>query len=285
MNQLIHNQMPNNSDMLCPSEAIIKDIIDENSTIKTFVVELTEPEQAKAFSYMPGQFVMVSIAHQGEAPISISSSPTQSGPFHLSIRKAGRLTSVMHNMAVGDFIGIRGPYGRSFPMKELENRDLLIVAGGIGLAPMRSVINYCVDNSSRYNSLTLLYGSRTPSDIAFKKDLAKWEKHPLVDVRLTVDMAEPGWNGNVGLVTSLLEDVEIDNKTHSALLCGPPIMIDAVSQILQNKGLEPKNIITTLERNMKCGIGLCGHCYMNGVYICKKGPVFTLEQLNQLDKI
>ncbi len=285
MNQLIHNQMPNNSDMLCPSEAIIKDIIDENSTIKTFVVELTEPKQAKAFSYMPGQFVMVSVAHQGEAPISISSSPTQSGPFHLSIRKAGRLTSVMHNMAVGDFIGIRGPYGRSFPMKELENRDLLIVAGGIGLAPMRSVINYCVDNSSRYNSLTLLYGSRTPSDIAFKKDLAKWEKHPLVDVRLTVDMAEPGWNGNVGLVTSLLEDVEIDNKTHSALLCGPPIMIDAVSQILQNKGLEPKNIITTLERNMKCGIGLCGHCYMNGVYICKKGPVFTLEQLNQLDKI
>ena len=288
MNQPQHiknnHYTPNNGDMLLPSEATIKDIIIENSTIKTFVIGLTDPQHAQSFSYMPGHFVMVSVPHQGEAPISISSSPTQQGPFHLSIRRAGRLTSAIHNMTKGDFLGIRGPYGHPFPMKALENRDLLIVAGGIGLAPMRSVINYCVDNASQYNSLTLLYGSRSPSDIAFKADLEQWERHPLVDVRLTVDVAEPGWNGHVGLVTSLLEDIEINNQSHSALLCGPPIMIDAVSQMLQDKGLEPENIITTLERNMKCGIGLCGHCYMNGIYICKHGPVFTMSQLNEIKR-
>ncbi len=277
------NSTSYNKEILCPAEAVIREIIEENSTIKTFVVEMSDPEYAKSFHYMPGQFVMVSVPHQGEAPISISSSPTSSSSsFHLSVRKAGKLTSRMHEMRVGDFLGIRGPYGRPFPMDELKGQHLLVIAGGIGLAPMRSVINYCVDNRSHYGSLTLFYGSRSPSDIAFKKDLAKWEKDPFVDVRLSVDVAEPGWNGHVGLVTSLLEDVEIDGKNHSALLCGPPVMIDAVAKLLQKKGLSPENIITTLERNMKCGVGLCGHCYMNGVYICKKGPVFTMEQLNQM---
>ncbi|NPA94882.1 MAG: oxidoreductase [Thermodesulfobacteria bacterium] len=271
----------NHVDILCPAEAVIKDIITENSTIKTFVVEILDEELAGTFTYLPGQFVMVSVPHKGEAPISISSHLTTPGLMHLSIRKAGRLTSALHQMKEGDHVGIRGPYGRPFPMQELQGRDILLVAGGIGLAPLRSVIEFCLHSPEQFGSITLLYGSRAPSDIAFRADLDRWAAEG-VDVRLTVDVAEPGWKGHVGLVTKLLEDVQIGGNSHSALLCGPPIMIDVVTKMLQDKGLSPDQIITTLERNMKCGVGLCGHCYMNGVYICKHGPVFTVSQLNDM---
>ncbi len=273
------NNGQNHTDILCPAEAVIQDIIVENSTIKTFIVEILDGATASSFTYLPGQFVMVSVPHQGEAPISISSHLTTPGLMHLSIRKAGRLTSAIHEMKKGDHIGIRGPYGRPFPMDELQGRNILLVAGGIGLAPLRSVIEHCLHNKEKYGTITLLYGSRAPSDIAFKADLEKWAKSG-VDVRLTVDVAEPGWKGNVGLVTKLLDDVQLDKDSHSALLCGPPIMIDVVTGILQSKGLPPSQIITTLERNMKCGVGLCGHCHMNGILICRKGPVFSVEQLN-----
>ena len=276
MNHIKNN---NNSDILLPVEAVIKDIIVENSTIKTFVVEITDKSIANTFKYLPGQFVMVSVAHQGEAPISISSHLVTPGVMHLSIRRAGRLTSSIHEMKAGEYIGIRGPYGRPFPMEALSGRNLLIVAGGIGLAPLRSVIGYCLESGlEKYPSITLLYGSRSPSDIAFKADLERWKKAG-VDVRLTVDVSEPGWDGRVGLVTELLHEVSLDPGSSSGLLCGPPIMIDVVSSMLKEKGFSPEQIITTLERNMKCGVGLCGHCHMDGVLICRKGPVFSIAEL------
>ena len=266
-----------------PHEAVIKDIIEENSTIKTYIVEFTDREFNSGFTYMPGQFVMLSVPDQGEAPISISSPPTRPGAIHLSVRKAGRLTSALHDMTAGQYIGIRGPYGRPFPMQELQGRDLLFVAGGIGLAPLRSVISFCLDSQGDYGAITLLYGSRTPLDIAFQADIDSWQASSSVDLRLSVDVAEPGWDGHVGLVTTLLDDIHINGENTSALLCGPPVMIDVVTEKLEVMGLSPENIITTMERNMKCGVGLCGHCHMEGVLVCKDGPVFSAAELKQIE--
>ncbi len=266
-----------------PHEAVIKEIVEENSSIKTYVIEFTDSEVNSGFSYLPGQFVMLSVPGQGEAPISISSTPTRPGSIHLSVRKAGRLTSALHEMKTGQYLGIRGPYGRPFPMDDLKGRDLLFVAGGIGLAPLRSVISYCLDRAGQYGSITLLYGSRTPSDIAFRADLEEWGRSDSVDVHLTVDVAEAGWDGNVGLVTTLLDQVQLKGDGTSALLCGPPVMIDAVIERLLDAGLSSDAIITTMERNMKCGVGLCGHCHMGSVLVCKHGPVFSVAELKEIE--
>ncbi len=266
-----------------PHEAVIKEIIEENSSIKTYVLEFTDRELNSAFSYMPGQFVMLSVPGQGEAPISISSTPTRPGIIHLSVRKAGRLTAALHEMETGQYLGIRGPYGRPFPMDDLKGKDLLFVAGGIGLAPLRSVISFCLDKAGQYGSITLLYGSRTPSDIAFRSDLEEWCASDAVDVHLTVDVAEAGWGSNVGLVTTLLDQVPLKVDGTSALLCGPPVMIDAVIERLLDAGLSSDAIITTMERNMKCGVGLCGHCHMGSVLVCKHGPVFSVAELKEIE--
>jgi NAD(P)H-flavin reductase len=168
-------------------------------------------------------------------------------------------------------------------MEELCGKDLLFVAGGIGLAPLRSVINFCLDRKGEYGSITLLYGSRSPSDIAFRADLDAWSAAGSVNLRLTVDVPEPGWNNGVGLVTTLLDNLEVNIPETRALLCGPPVMIDAVTENLIGMGFMPEGIITTMERNMKCGIGLCGHCHMGGALVCKDGPVFTVAELRQIE--
>lgn len=266
-----------------PHEAVIKDIIVENSTIRTYVLEFTDEALRRGFSHAPGQFVMLSVPHHGEAPISISSSPMSSGTIHLSVRKAGSLTSRLHCMKAGEYVGLRGPYGRPFPMQELRGRDLLFVAGGIGLAPLCSVIGFCLDTNGDYGHITLLYGSRTPSDIAFRRYLDQWTSSSSVTCLLTVDVPEPGWESNVGLVTTLLDQVDMDAGHSSALLCGPPVMIDAVAHDLLAMGFKAGDIITTMERNMKCGVGLCGHCHMHGKMVCRHGPVFSVEELQEIN--
>ena len=264
-----------------PHEAVIRSVREENSTIKTFELELAEPEYGADFSYLPGQFVMLSVRDHGEAPISITSAPARGGAIELSVRRAGSLTSALHAMKAGDRVGIRGPYGRPFPVEGLKGRDLVFVAGGIGLAPLRCMINYCLDRAGEYGRITLLYGSRKPSDMAFRADLESWRQEGVVDVRLTVDVPEPGWDGSVGLVTGLVSEVECDDSNTSALLCGPEVMLEAVSRRLHQAGLSEKNIVMTMERNMKCGIGLCGHCFMEGVMVCRQGPVFSAAELRE----
>lgn len=267
-----------------PNPARIVEIIEENSQIKTFVLAFTDPELNGSFSYEPGQFLMLSVPHCGEAPISISSSPTQTDTIHLSIRAAGKLTAAMHKLAPGATVGLRGPYGRPFPMDDLVGHDLLFVAGGIGLAPLRSVINTCLAEARMANNqLTILYGSRTPSDIAFQADLDSWQANPQVACHLTVDLAEPGWDGAVGVVTSLLDRVELEPTRSKALICGPAMMIKAVIGDLKGRDYRNKDIITTLERHMKCGVGLCRHCHMDSTLVCKDGPVFTWEELLKLN--
>ena len=266
-----------------PQSAIIAKIIEENSQIKTFEIVFSNRAVHKEFSYLPGQFMMVSVPHCGEAPISFSSSPTRPGGLSLSVRRAGQLTTALHTMKEGDHIGLRGPYGTPFNMEPLKGRDLLFVAGGIGLAPLRSVINYCLDNRQDYGRITILYGSRLPSDIAFRKDIEQWQHDSSITCLLTVDATEPGWEGPVGLVTALLDKIDINPAQSSGIVCGPPMMIGATLKELSNRGFADNNLITTMERHMKCGVGICRHCHMDGKLVCTDGPVFTLSQLREMD--
>ncbi len=270
------------ADLYLPRQARIDGIVRENSQIKTFVLSFVDEEFNSAFRYQCGQFLMVSVPHCGEAPISFSSSPTRPGSIELSVRRAGRLTSALHEMQVGDRLGLRGPYGRPFPLAGLVGRDLLFVAGGIGLAPLRSVVNACLDAREHYGGITVLYGSRAPSDIAFAADLADWAKSPRFACRLSVDSAAPGWRGAVGPVTGLLTETGVDPEKSVALVCGPPLMIRAVLGMLSEKGLPDDRILTTMERQMKCGVGLCRHCHMEGKLVCVDGPVFSLAELKRL---
>jgi len=268
------------TDIYLPRQAKVVQIEIENSQISTFVLAFSAPLFNENFRYQPGQFMLVSMPHCGEAPISISSTPTRPGTIHLSVRRAGKLTNAMHGLRVGDTLGLRGPYGRPFPMKELQGRDLLFVAGGIGLAPLRAVINACLDQE-RFGALTVLYGSRTPSDIAFQDDLALWQQQG-VDCRLTVDAAEAGWAGAVGLVTCLMDGLTPDLSRSTALVCGPPLMFKAVLGKLAAMGFSDEQVLTTMERHMKCGVGICRHCHMDGKLACVDGPVFSLAELRRL---
>ena len=266
-----------------PESAIINKVINENSQIKTFEVVFAHQPTQDAFTYLPGQFMMVSIPHCGEAPISFSSSPTRPDAICLSVRKAGQLTTAMHALKKGDRIGLRGPYGGPFEMTSLKGRDLLFVAGGIGLAPLRAVINYCLDNREDYGQIFILYGSRLPSDIAFHVDIKQWQQDSDITCLLTVDAGEPGWDGSVGLVTSLLNDIDIDPDKSCGIVCGPPMMIGATLNELSRRGFADDNLITTMERHMKCGVGICRHCHLDDKLVCTDGPVFTRAQLKNMD--
>jgi NAD(P)H-flavin reductase len=266
-----------------PVQAVIRERFDENDTIATFQLECIN--KSIPFTFLPGQFLMLSVPHCGEAAISISSAPSSLPLIDLSIRKAGELTTAIHEMHEGDHVGIRGPFGTPFPMASFANRDLLFVAGDIGLAPLKSVIDTCLFQSSleedAVKSITLIYGSRSPSDIAFQTALSSWQTQG-VDTRLIVDETDAEWQGEVGLVTDLLPSCTITENTR-ALVCGPPAMIRFVIAGLIEHGCTEEAILTTLERHMKCGMGICGHCHLDGKLVCVDGPVFSAAQLKSLD--
>jgi NAD(P)H-flavin reductase len=265
-----------------PHQARIIRVVAENAQIKTFELAFTDSARNQAFSYRPGQFMMVSIPHHGEAPISIASTPTRPGSLELSVRQAGHLTTAMHAMAVGDLVGLRGPYGRPFPVEACLGRDLVFVAGGIGLAPLRSLINFALDNRRDFGAITLLYGSRSPQDIAFSEDIRVWRDEAGVECLLTVDLADPGWQGAVGLVTTLLDQIHPDSARATGICCGPSVMIRAVLAELVRLGFSDDQCLTTLERHMKCGVGVCRHCHLDSTLVCVDGPVFTLAQLRRM---
>jgi len=274
--------MPNEN-IYQPQPAVIQAIRDENCQIKTFVLAFRDPEQNARFTYQPGQFMMVSIPHHGEAPISFSSTPSRPGTIELSVRRAGRLTSAMHELSEGHVIGLRGPYGRPFAMEELKSSHLLFVAGGIGLAPLRGVINYCLDNRQDYGRITILAGSRCPADVSFEEDLRTWQQQHGVTCAVTVDVGDEKWPHHVGLVTSLLDRFTEDPTASKVIVCGPPLMIRFVMADLSRRGFANADIITTMERHMKCGVGVCGHCHMDNKLVCVDGPVFSRAELQDLD--
>jgi NAD(P)H-flavin reductase len=265
-----------------PMIAIIEKIIDETPDTKTFRLRFEDPKQGEAFSWEPGQFVEVTVFGAGEAPIGFASSPLEKSFFELTVVNRGRVTGLMHELKEGDRVGIRGPHGNCWPLEAAKGMDILIISGGCGLAPLRPAILQVLANRSDYGKLCLLYGARTPADRDFVYDLDEWERRGDFHVLQTVDVADESWTGNVGVVTTLLDQVEIDPTNTVALTCGPPIMIKFATIALIKMGFSDDRVVTSLERYMKCGIGKCGHCCVNHFYLCTEGPVFTYRDLQML---
>ena len=244
-------------DTLIPKVGVITDIRQETPDVKTFRVEA--PEGGKLFEHMPGQCAMICVPGVSEGMFSITSSPTVKEYQEFSIKKCGKLTDYLHSLNVGDEITVRGPYGNHFPVEtELKGQNLLFIAGGIGLAPLRSVINYVLHNRENYGTVDILYGSRSADDLVQLKEIQEvWQKAPGVNVYLTIDREQEGWDGHVGFVPSYLKEIGFSTDK-TALLCGPPIMIKFVLAGLKEMGFSEEQVYTTLELRMKCGIGKCG---------------------------
>jgi len=247
---------------------------------KLFRIEL---DGKKDLEHAPGQFVQVSLFGVGEAPISICSSPTEKGYFELTVRRVGGLTTAMHKLETGSVLGIRGPFGKGFPLDAMRGNDILIVAGGLGIVPLRSLIHYILDQRKDFGDVQILLGCKTPKDMLFGEEVEAWQKRADIKFNCTVDRADPDWKGNVGLITSLIPGVSIEPQKTYAVVVGPPIMYKFVIVELLKKEIPGHQIIVSLERKMKCGLGKCGHCQIRGVYVCQSGPVFTYDELRQME--
>lgn len=238
----------------------------------------------RPLGHHPGQFVQVSLPGIGEAPISIASSPTRSAGFDLCVRRAGNVTDAVHRLRPGAKLGIRGPFGRGIPLDECMGRDVLIIAGGLGLAPLRSLIQYIQDGRDRFKNVSLLIGARTPDTLLFPAEYDTWRQAGRMTVEVTVDTARVGWTGHIGLITNLIPHVPLDPQTSVSIVCGPPIMYRFVLRKLAQRNLQNDHIYLSLERRMKCGMGKCGHCQMNDLYVCLEGPVFRYDRISHLQE-
>lgn len=264
-----------------PINAKITDVIDESPTIKSFVVV---PE--KKFKFETGQFVELTLPGEGEAPFTPSSSPSDSQKMEITIMKAGRVTSLLHQCKKGQKVGIRGPFGNGYPIDDFAGREVYIVGGGVGLAPIRSLFLTLVDRINDFKSVVCRFGAKTPEDFIYKSDLfGPWQKIRGVNMKLTVDNANGKWKDNVGVVTTILAPDDVDVRRSVAVVCGPPIMMKFTTLKLLEFGFKPANIYLSMEKNMSCGIGKCGHCMLGKFYVCKDGPVFTYEQIKNYPDI
>jgi len=250
--------------------------------VKTFKLAFQDEKLQKDFSYLPGQCVMVSLFGVGECFFAISSSPTQKGYVEVSVIKLGKVTSALHECELGDVLGVRGPYGNTFDVDGWRGKNIVFIGGGIGQAPLRSLINYVVNNRKKYGKLDVIYGARASQDLCFKKELSELEKREDVNVHLSIDVGENGWKKFVGFVPDNLLRVKPSPKNTVAVTCGPPIMIEFVIHNLLKLGFTEEQIFTTLEMRMKCGIGKCGRCNIGNLYVCKDGPVFSYKQLKNI---
>lgn len=270
-----------NTDALIPKVGIITDITEETPDVKTFRVNA--PGGGKLFDHMPGQCAMLCAPGVGEAMFSITSSPTVKDYQEFSIKKCGELTDYLHSVRVGSKITVRGPYGNHFPVEDvLKGRDLVFIAGGIGLAPLRSVINYVIDNRKDYGRVDVIYGARSADDLVKLSEIQNvWMKSDGINVHLTIDRLQECWDGHVGFVPNYVKEVNPDPAS-IALVCGPPIMIKFVLAGLKELGFRDDRIYTTFELRMKCGIGKCGRCNIGSKYVCKDGPVFRIDEIDEL---
>jgi sulfhydrogenase subunit gamma (sulfur reductase) len=230
----------------------------------------------------PGQFVELSLLGVGEAPISVCSSPTQQDSFEICVRKIGKVTSTLHSLAAGDAVGIRGPFGKGFRVSILEGNDLLLIAGGLGIAPLRSLIQYVIDNRRDFGRVSILLGCHTPQDMLFNDEIQSWSERIDVNFQCTVDRADPEWAGSIGVITSLIPGVTVAPMQTFAVAVGPPVMYRHVIKELVGKGIPEQQILLSLERHMKCGLGKCGHCQIHNIYCCQDGPVFRYDQIKHI---
>jgi NAD(P)H-flavin reductase len=269
-----------------PKTAIMDRVADEIPEVKTFYWHFEDDAEQRAFrKFRPGQFAQVSIFGAGEFPASLPPSPTEDETF-FTVRSVGSCTAALHQLKPGDKFGVRGPYGNGFPMEDYYGKNLVFVAGGIGLIPLRSCIVYALKNREKYDRILVFYGSRSPRELMYLASLREWERSAGIECRLTVDRKGPSdeWDGNIGVVGSLFKipgtDMPVNNTV--AFVCGPPVMFRFVIKDLLNLGFKENDIVSTLERYMKCGVGKCGHCCIGVAYVCTQGPVFTYEQIRNL---
>jgi NAD(P)H-flavin reductase len=251
-------------------------------TADTFSLELTPPQGTSDFFFQPGQFNMLYVFGVGEVPISISGDPAIRDRLVHTTRAVGTVTRAMGKLRAGDDLGVRGPYGAGWPLSEAAGRDVIVVAGGIGMAPLRPVIYHLLRNRGEYGRVVLLYGARTPQDILYTRELERWRSRFDLEVHLTVDRATGGWRGNVGVVTGLIGRSPFDPSNTIAVTCGPEIMMRFCIMELVERGVGEDGIYLSMERNMKCGIGLCGHCQLGPGFVCKDGPVHRFDRIKKL---
>jgi len=279
MNQSLEN-------VYLPKIAIVDSVRDEIDEVRTFYWHFEDEADQKAFKkFRPGQFAQVSLFGIGEFPTSLPPSPTEE-EFFFTVRRVGSCTTALHQLKPGDKFGVRGPYGNGFPMEEYYGKNLVFVAGGIGLIPLRSCIVYALKKRDKFNRIQIFYGSKTPKELMYRSNLQEWEQSAGIECKLTVDKECPTevWTGNIGVVGSLLKmsDMHVPVDNAIAFVCGPPVMFRFVIKDLLNLGFKERDIVSTLERYMKCGVGKCGHCCIGVSYVCMDGPVFTYEQIRKL---
>jgi len=262
-----------------PQIAVISKIIEETPSIRTIHFNFKDEKLQKKFTFDSGQFAELSVFGVGEATFCISSSPTRNGHLECAINMVGLVTNALHRLGVGAEIGFRGPYGNSFPLDIMRGKNLVFVGGGIGLAPLRSIIWNTLDNKNQYGKINIIYGARSPSDLCFKYELDSWRRDASINLVTTVDKGDKDWKGREGFVPAVLEQVAPSAKNAVAIVCGPPIMIRFTFPVLEKLGFKPDQIITTLEKRMKCGIGKCGRCNIGNLYVCRDGPVFSYAQI------
>jgi sulfhydrogenase subunit gamma (sulfur reductase) len=264
-------------------EEVITETEDKN--LKTFKFVFINPEDEEKFSYRPGQFAELSIAGKGEIPIGIASSPTEKGFVKFTVNKVGLVSSHLHNMSPGEVMGIRGPLGNWYPWEEMEGKNVVIVGGGFAFTTLRSSIVYMLhpDNRPKFKDIKVVYGARGPGMLLYKDELREWEQRDDMEMHITVDATDdPDWKYNVGFVPPITEQKITTAENAIAIVCGPPIVIKMMQPVLAKLNFPPERIILSLEKRMKCGIGICGRCNLGDQYVCKDGPVFSMAQLNEL---
>jgi NAD(P)H-flavin reductase len=267
-----------------PKLAVLDRIVPEIQDVKTFYWRFEDASEQSSFKrFKPGQFAEVSLFGVGEFPTSLPASPTEDEVF-FTVRQVGSCTSALHQLKPGDKFAVRGPYGNGFPMEEYYGKNLVFVAGGIGLIPLRSCIVYALQHRDKYAGIQIFHGAKTPQELMYGPDLKEWGSRPGIECHLTVDRATNGWGGNVGVVGSLFKKpgVKVPVENTVAFVCGPPVMFRFVIRDLLEMGFQERDIVSTLERYMKCGVGKCGHCCIGVAYVCVDGPVFTYQQIKHL---
>ena len=264
-----------------PIKVKLIDVIEENSNIKTFVFDNVKGE----FSFKTGQFAELQVPGLGEAPFTPSSNQVIKDRFDITIMKVGKVTEKLHSLEKGTELGIRGPYGKGYPLEKFKNKDIYIIGGGVGLAPLRSLVLALLNDKQDYKKIVLRYGSKMPKDIIYKKQVEEWLNGKDIDVKLTVDLSDTDWKGHVGVVTTILDSKDVDVNNAVAIVCGPPIMMKFVTFKLIELGFKDNQIYLSMEKNMSCGIGKCGHCRIGNYYCCKDGPVFTYDQKKDFREI
>ncbi len=263
-----------------PIQGELEDVVEETPTIKTFVIRPAAP-----IAFRAGQFMQLTVPGLGEAPFTPSSSPSLTEKMEISILKTGTVTDVLHEMKAGETVGLRGPFGKGYPLDSFKDKEILVVGGGVGLAPLRSLLFALFENIDKFKRVSIKYGARMPEELLYRDSYDEWSKKPKTDLAVTIDVPAPGWSGKVGLVTTLLDGVDVDRSNSYVVSCGPSIMLKFVTAKLLEIGFQPEQIYLSMNRKMSCGVGKCGRCEVGPYYLCKDGPDMNYAKVQDVPNL